>query len=172
MHRRKWAERSIQTYKAHLIAGLVGINPKLPLHLWCRLITQCEQTLNMMRSTHINPNISSDAYLQGIHDFNRFPLTPPGILTVIHKSPDNSKSYVLHGLKGWYVGGFPEHYRCFYIWCPDTRRVHQGETVRFFPHDHVLPGLSPHEKITRSIHDLITALQHPHPASPTAKIWN
>ena len=40
MHRRNWAERSIQTGKAHLIAGLVGINPKLPLHLWCRLIPQ------------------------------------------------------------------------------------------------------------------------------------
>ena len=39
IHRRNWAERSIQTYKAHLIAGLVDINPKLPLHLWCRLIT-------------------------------------------------------------------------------------------------------------------------------------
>ena len=37
MHIRNWSERSIQTGKAHLIAGLVGINPKFPLHLWCRL---------------------------------------------------------------------------------------------------------------------------------------
>ena len=44
MHIRNWAERSIQTGKDHLIAGLVGINPKLPLHLWCRLIPQCENT--------------------------------------------------------------------------------------------------------------------------------
>ena len=77
MHRRNWSERSIQTGKAHLIAGLVGINPKFPLHLWCRLIPQCEKTLNMMRPTHINPKISADTYLQDIHDFNRVPLTPP-----------------------------------------------------------------------------------------------
>ena len=70
------------------------------------------------------------------------------------------------------MGGSPEHYRCFDIWCPDTRRVCQGKTVRFFPHDHVLPGLSPHENITRSIHELIAALKHPHPASPTAKFGN
>ena len=30
MHRQNWAERAIQTGKAHLIAGLVGINPNFP----------------------------------------------------------------------------------------------------------------------------------------------
>ena len=91
---------------------------------------------------------------------------------MIHKSPDTRETYVPHGLKGWYVGGAPEHYRCFDIWCPDTRRMRQGETVRFPPHDHVLPGLSPHEKITRSIHELIAALKDPHPESPTATFVN
>ena len=111
----------------------------------------------MMRPTHINPKIYADTYLQGTHDFNKVPLAPPGILTVIHKSPDTCETYAPHGLKGWYVGGSPDHYRCFDIWCPDTRRVRQGETVRFFSHNHVLPGLSPHEKITCSIHELIAA---------------
>ena len=126
----------------------------------------------MMRPTHINPKISADTYLRGTHDFNRVPLAPPGLLTVIHKSPDTRKTYAPHGLKGWYVRGAPEHYRCFDIWCPNTRRARQGETVRFFPHDHVLPGLSPHENITRSIHELIAALKYPHPASPTATFGN
>ena len=105
MHRRNWAERAIQTGKAHLIAGLVGINPNFPLHLWCILIPQCEQTLNMMLPTHINPKISADTYLQGTHDFNKVTLAPPGILTVIHKSPDTRETYAPHGLKGWYFGG-------------------------------------------------------------------
>ena len=111
MHRRNWAERAIQTGKAHLIAGLVGINPKFLLHLWCRLIPQCKKTLNMMRPTHINPKISYDTYLQGIHDFNRFSFLPHRILTVIHESQDIRESYAPHGLKGWYAGGSPEHYR-------------------------------------------------------------
>ena len=84
----------------HLIAGLVFINPNFPLHLWCRLIPQCEQTLNMMRPTHINPKISADTYLQGTHDFNKVPLAPPGILTVIHESPNTRETYALHSLKG------------------------------------------------------------------------
>ena len=116
MHRRNWYERSIHTGKSHLISSLVGINPNPPLHLWCRLIPQCGKTLNMMRPTHINPKISADTYLQGIHDFNRVPLDPPGILAVIHESPYSRESYAHHVLKGWYVGGYPEHYRCFDIW--------------------------------------------------------
>ena len=112
----------------------------------------------MMRPNHINPNISADIYLQGTHDFNRVPLPPPGILTVIHEAPDSRESYTPHGLKGRYVGGSPEHYRSFDILCPDTCRVRHGETVRFFPHGHVLLGHSPHENVTRSIHELIAAL--------------
>ena len=100
MHKRNWAEQSIQTGKYHLIAGLVGINPKFSLHLWCGLIPQFKKTLNMMRPTHINPKISANTYLQGIHDFNIVPLPPPGILTVIHESPDSRESYSPHGLKG------------------------------------------------------------------------
>ena len=172
MHRQNWAERAIQTGKAHLIASRVGINPNSPLHLWCRLIPQCEKTLNMMRPTHINPKISAVTYLQGTHYFNRLPFDPSGILTVIHKSPQNRESYAPHGLKGWYVGGSPEHYRCFDIWCPDMRRARQGETVQFSPHDHVLPGLSPHENITCSVHELIADLKYTHPESPTATIGN
>ena len=99
MHIRNWAERSIQTGKSHLIAGLVGIKPKFPLHLWCRLIPQCDKTLNVMRPTHINPKISADTYLQGTHDLNRSPLPPPRILTVIYEAPGNRESYAPHGLK-------------------------------------------------------------------------
>ena len=73
----------------------------------------------MMRPTHINPNISADTYLQGTHDFNRVPLPPPGILTVIHEAPDSRESYAPHILKVWYVGGSPECYRCVDIWYHD-----------------------------------------------------
>ena len=125
-----------------------------------------------MRPTHINPKISADTYLQGVHDFNRVPFPLPGILTVIHESPDSRETYAPHSLMGWYVGGSPEHYRYFDIWCPDTRRGHQGETERFFPQDHVLQGLYSQKNITRSIHELITTLKQPHPASPTAKFGN
>ena len=43
IHRRNAAEQAIQTGKSHLIAGIVGVNPKFPLRLWFQLIQQCEK---------------------------------------------------------------------------------------------------------------------------------
>ena len=36
IHRRNSAEKAIGTFKDHFIAGLASVDPKMPLHLWCR----------------------------------------------------------------------------------------------------------------------------------------
>ena len=48
LHRTNAAERSISTYKDHLIAGLSICDPSFPLHLWDRLIPQATLTLNLL----------------------------------------------------------------------------------------------------------------------------
>jgi hypothetical protein len=77
MHRRNAAERAIRTLKNHLIAGICSTNPDFPLHLWDRLLPQCLLTLNLLRSSRINPAISAWAQVNGPIDFNRTPLAPP-----------------------------------------------------------------------------------------------
>ena len=64
-HRRNIAERAIQTFKAHFISTLCGVDPNFPLALWCYLLPQAEMTLNML-----TPNVSSYAHLHGQHDYN------------------------------------------------------------------------------------------------------
>ena len=49
------AARVISTWKDHLIAGLYTTDPSFPMHLWNRLLPQCDMTLNMMRTSRINP---------------------------------------------------------------------------------------------------------------------
>ena len=115
MHRQKISERYIQTVTDDLIAGLVCVNPKFPFRMWCRLIQQCEKILNMMRPTYINPQISTNTYLHGIHDFNCVPMAPLVTLAIIHKSTEIRASWAPHDVKGWYVGFLPAHYRCFDI---------------------------------------------------------
>ena len=58
MHRRNLSEHAIQTFKAHFVSILSGTDPNFPLHLWCRLIPQTEITLNMLRTSRINDNLS------------------------------------------------------------------------------------------------------------------
>ncbi len=48
-HRRNQAEWAIQTFKAHIISILAGIDNKFPLSLWCHLLEPAELTLNLLR---------------------------------------------------------------------------------------------------------------------------
>jgi hypothetical protein len=50
------AEKAIDTWKCHFIAGLASVDPAFPIHLWCRLIRQCNLTLNLLRTSRINPD--------------------------------------------------------------------------------------------------------------------
>lgn len=42
------AEKAIDKFKYHFVAGLSAIDPRCPLHIWCHLIPQCEAILNML----------------------------------------------------------------------------------------------------------------------------
>ena len=84
MHRRNAAERAIRTYKNHLLAGIATCHPDFPLTEWDRLIDQCNITINLLRTSRINPNLSAYAYLNGNYNFNAHPLAPPGTKVLVH----------------------------------------------------------------------------------------
>jgi hypothetical protein len=66
IHRRKNAERAIQTFKNQFIAGLsCSVDPTFPLKLWDKLLPQATITLNLLRKSRINPRMSAYAQLNG-----------------------------------------------------------------------------------------------------------
>jgi hypothetical protein len=87
-HRVNAAERAIQTFKDHFISALATTDSEFPLQLWDKLTSQVENTLNLMRASRINTNISAYEALRGPYNWNRFPLAPPGCKAIIYKSPD------------------------------------------------------------------------------------
>jgi hypothetical protein len=62
-HRQNSAERAIRSFKDHLIAGLCSTGKSFPMHLWDRLLPQAVITLNILRTSRINPNF------QRLHTF-------------------------------------------------------------------------------------------------------
>ena len=94
------AERAIQTYKYHLISGLSSCDLNFPLHLWDRLIPHATLTLNLLRPSRINPRLSAEDQLNGAFDFNRTPLAPPGTRVIVHKTPENRRTWAPHGVDG------------------------------------------------------------------------
>ena len=78
-HRANAAEIAIQTAKDHIIAGLCLTDPNFPIFLWDEaIIPQAQLTLNMLRTSRTNPRLSAQMALDGIFNFNKTPLAPPG----------------------------------------------------------------------------------------------
>jgi hypothetical protein len=133
-HRVNAAKRAIRTYKNHFIAGLCSTDPNFPIYLWDELIPQAVLTLNLLRTSRMNPALSAHAQLHGLFDFNRTPLAPPGTRAVIFEDPDTRESWGPHGKLAWYLGPASEHYRCYRFFIPETNGVRISGTAEFFPH--------------------------------------
>ena len=114
-HRRNAAERAIRTFKNHFIAGLASTDPTFPLYLWSALVPQAVLTLNLLRTSRINPKLSLYAQIWGQFDFNKTPLVPPGTKLILHEKPHQRNTWSPHGLIGWYVGPAMDHYRCYTV---------------------------------------------------------
>ena len=160
VHRRNAAERAIQTFKHHFLAGLASADPDFPVAEWDRLLPQAVLTLNLLRNSRVNPKLSSHAFLHGNFDFNATPLAPPATKVVIHNKPKDRNSWSFHGRDGWYVSYAPEHYRCVTCLVSDTRHEVVSDTVQFFPHQVPMPECSTTDFLKKAALDIVTLLQN------------
>ena len=89
-------------------------------------------TLNVLRTSRTNPKLSAYAAIFGIHDFNRFPLAPPGTKLIVHENTDKHQSWSNHDMDGWYIGPLMEHYQCVKYFMPATSSFRNVDTLTFF----------------------------------------
>jgi hypothetical protein len=99
-HRRNSAEGAIRSFKDHFIAVLCSTDKSFPMHLCDRLLPQAAITLNMLRTSRINPKLSAATHIFGQYDFNRAPMAPPGKIIIAHETPDRRSTWAPRGLDG------------------------------------------------------------------------
>ena len=159
LHRRNLAERAIQTFKNHFIAGLCSTHPDFPLNLWDKLLPQAELTLNLLRPSRIQPHLSAYAQLYGPFQYNSTPIAPPGIKVLLHERPEQrNNSWSPHNVQGWYLGPAMHHYRQHRIWVPATNAERIGDTVTWLPHHVHMPTSTAEDIIVAAANDLTHAL--------------
>jgi hypothetical protein len=122
-HRRNSAERAIRSFKDHSIAGLCSTNKSFPIHLWDRLLPQTVITLNMLRTSRINPKLSAATHIYGQYDSNRAPMAPTGTRIVAHETTNKRRTWASHGQDGWYSGPALEHYQCYTVYHQNQGRA-------------------------------------------------
>ena len=138
------------------------------MHLWDRLLPQATITLNLLRTSRLQPQLSAYAHLFRQFDYNSTPLAPPGTRVIIHNKPQQRATWAPHREEGWYIGPATEHYRCYRIYVPKTHSERIADTVQFFPTKVVMPQLSSADTANRAANELINALQNPQTAAPFA----
>ena len=172
VHRRNSAECAIRTFKNHFIAGLCSLDKEFPLHLWDRLIPQAEITLNLMRASRLNPNMSAWTQLHGTtFDYNRTPLAPPGIRVLVHEKPAARGTWSPHAMDGWYTGPALDSYRCYKVWIWATRQERICDTLSWFPSNRItMPLATSADLIAAGIADIADALKNPTPDASLIKL--
>ena len=159
-HRTNPAEKCTDTLKCHFISVLSAMDPNFPLHLWCRILTQCQDTLNMLRTSRLHPHMSSFTHMNGPFDCNATPIAPPRIKTLVYENPQQRKTWAQHGVNACYIGYCPDHYRYHKTYVLATLGEQITHTISFFPHEFAVPSNNLQDNIARSIRDLTTAIQH------------
>ena len=116
-HRVNTAERAIQTYKNHMVSGLSTTDVDFPLQLWDKLTEQALITLNIVRTSRIDPSKSAYHQLHGHrYNWNKYPMAPPGTRAIILVDPTTRESWGTRGIDAWYVGPSFDHYRnCIFL---------------------------------------------------------
>ena len=120
MHQRNSAEQSVRTFKNHLISALCPVDPLLPFYLWDHILPQVNMTLNMLRKSQLDPELSPYEQLDGVQIFEFTPLSPLGCKVQIHKKTHKRLTYAPHSVYVRYLGPAVNHYTGYTCYNIDT----------------------------------------------------
>ena len=159
-HRVNAAERAIQTFKNHFIRGLCSTDTDWPLQLWHTMTEQALITLNLLRTSRIDPTKSAYHQVMGHkYDWNAHPLAPPGTKSVVYESPQQRTSWGTRGVDAWYCGPAMDHYRNCIFYLPTTRSYRTSASFDLFPQHCLLPSFTPDEHAVEVHNELFEAVQ-------------
>jgi hypothetical protein len=158
-HRVNAAERAIQTFKNHTIAGLSIVDEEFPSMLWSKIIHQAQDTLNMLRTSRVHPQLSAFHVLEGQHDFNRVPMAPPGTRGTVFNPPESRTSWGPRAVDAWYLSPAWDHYRCLKFAIPSTGGERTSGQYKLYPKHVNVPRRTPMDRAVTIAANLTSTLR-------------
>ena len=158
MHRTNPAERAIQTWKSCKKSSLASVPTDFPLALWCRMCTQVDLSVNIVRKCRQNPLLSAWAAMNGEYHFDAHPIAPPGTQMMMHEKPGRRKTWGFNAKKAWYLGPCFKHYRSVRGLLPATGGERISDTYRFKHHAIDIPQLTAADRILEAAKQLDAAI--------------
>jgi hypothetical protein len=126
-------ERAIQMFENWFIGVLGTTDANFPIQLWDKLTPQVQDSINLLRCSHIQPDRSAYKTLKEPYDWNRYPMAPPGTKAIIFEDSNTRALWAPHGLDAWLLSLSKDHYRCHLYYVPKTSSYHVSGSVDLFP---------------------------------------
>jgi hypothetical protein len=140
------------------------------MHLWDRLLSQAEITLNLLRTSRLHHQLSAAAHYHGLVDYNKTAFSPAGCKIIDHEKLGKRRTWAPHGQHGYSLGPPLHHYRCQNVYMSTTASDRIVDTLEFFPHNYQMPELSSTERLLMAAKNTTDAFQNPHPDIPFASV--
>jgi hypothetical protein len=152
------------------VAGLSSVDPSFPMHLWDRLLPQAEITLNLLRTSHLHPQLSAAAHYHGLVDYSKTAFASPGCKIIAHEKPGKRRTWAPRGQHGYSLGPAMHHYPCQNVYISTTASERIVKNLEFFPHHYQMPQLSSTDRLLMAAKDMMDAFRNPHPDVPFASV--
>ena len=134
MHRANKAEGAIKDLKNHLLSIMSTASSNFPLDSWLELLPQTLLTLNLLRPSSTDSNISAYQMFYGKpYDFIAHPIHILGTPVEVVVSPTIRESFAAHTAAGYYVGPAPLHHLGYRCLMSSTKAIRISSSVHFFP---------------------------------------
>ena len=132
-HQVNSSEWVIQTFKNNYIARLITGEENFPAILWSYLIGQAQDSLNILSTSRVHVQLLAYQVLEGTHDFNRHPWSPPATKSTIFNPPEIRSSWGGRSLESWYIDPTWDHYRCLKLQVPTTGGILVSVQYKLYP---------------------------------------
>ena len=124
------------------------------------MLPQAQMTLNMLRASNMNKQMSAHETIFGKYDFNKTPIAPPGTKSIIYVTSNLRKTFDPRGKLCWYIVPSLQHYRCMKFFIPNGgERI--SDTSMLYPANLTTPHWTKLDAILQAALDLTTALKNP-----------
>ena len=142
-HRVNDVERVIQTNKNHSIEGLCCCDDNFPTILWSKLIRQCQDSLNVLRTSRGNSRVSAFHVLEVPHDFNQMPFAPPVTRDKIFNPQETRSPWGPCVRNAGYIIPAYNYYQCWELYVPSTGVVRTSGQAKCYPTHYDMPTYNP-----------------------------
>ena len=129
------------------------------MQLWNELLPQAELTINLLRTSCLDPNMSAYAMLEGEYNFDHTPLAPPGTRAMVYVDPKYRATWGTHADDAWYVGPTLQHHRCYKFFMPHSKGFRVAQTEKFYPTNCKMPAYNSQDTTLIIARDLVNALR-------------